>query len=212
VDENIGRVLDYLEQSGLEENTVVIYSSDQGFYMGEHGWFDKRFMYEESFRTPLVVRWPGVVAAGSVNTDLVQNIDFAETFLDIAGIKAPADMQGESIVPLLKGHTPSDWRTSLYYHYYEYPGGHSVRRHEGVAGDRYKLIRFYGQDVPGGEEWEFYDLEKDPSELDNVYGKKEHARKISSMKAELARLRDYYEVPEEPPPPVERGKQIGKNG
>jgi arylsulfatase A-like enzyme len=212
VDENIGRVMDYLEQTGLDENTVFIYSSDQGFYMGEHGWFDKRFMYEESFRTPLVVRWPGVVKPASVNTDLVQNIDFAGTFLDLAGVDAPADMQGESIVPLLKGKTPGNWRTSLYYHYYEYPGGHSVRRHEGVADRRYKLIRFYGMDVPGGEEWEFYDLEEDPSEMNNLYGAADYSRKISRLKKELGRLRDYYEVPANPPPHVKRGQLIKKHG
>ncbi|VGO16345.1 Arylsulfatase [Pontiella desulfatans] len=199
VDETVGRLLEYLEETGLDKNTVVMYSSDQGFYMGEHGWFDKRFMYEESFRTPLVVRWPGVVKPGSVNTDLVQNIDFAETFLDLAGIDAPEDMQGESIVPLLKGDAPEDWRTSLYYHYYEYPGAHSVRRHEGVAGKRFKLIRFYGKDVPDGEEWEFYDLEQDPAEMNNVYASSEYAAQIKKLKAELKHLKEHYAVPDEPP-------------
>jgi len=199
VDENVGRVLDYLEEAGLDENTIVMYSSDQGFYMGEHGWFDKRFMYEESFRTPLLVRWPGVVRPGSVNKDLVQNIDFAETFLDIAGAPIPGDMQGRSIVPLLKGERPADWRDSLYYHYYEYPAWHMVRRHEGVAKQRYKLIRFYGKDVPGGEEWELYDLEKDPQELNNVYGNPEYGKIEDRLKKELLRLRDKYEVPENDP-------------
>lgn len=194
VDENIGRVLDYLKESGLDKNTIVMYSSDQGFYMGEHGWFDKRFMYEESFRTPLIVKWPGVVEKGSVNTDLVQNIDFAETFLDIAGIKVPGDMQGKSIVPLLKGNTPRKWRKSLYYHYYEYPGAHSVRRHEGVANSRYKLIRFYGEDVPNGEEWEFYDLQTDPNEMINLYGSTEVKRLVVKMKKELSNLRKQYDV------------------
>jgi arylsulfatase A-like enzyme len=200
LDENIGRVLDYLEANGLAENTVVMYSSDQGFYMGEHGWFDKRFMYEESFRTPLVARWPGQVKPGSVNNDLVQNIDFAETFLDLAGASIPDDMQGKSLVPLLKGKTPNDWRTSLYYHYYEYPGIHSVRRHEGVAGLRYKLIRFYGTDVPDGEEWEFYDLENDPSEMMNLYGNPEYASTIKELKKELDLLKAHYQVPNEPKP------------
>ncbi|MBK1878948.1 sulfatase family protein [Pelagicoccus mobilis] len=194
VDENIGRLLDYLEESGLAENTIVMYASDQGFYMGEHGWFDKRFMYEESFRTPFIVKWPGTVKAGSVNKDLVQNIDFAETFLDIAGAEIPADMQGRSVVPLLKGKTPKDWRESLYYHYYEYPGAHSVRRHEGVAGKRFKLIRFYGPDVPNGEEWELYDLKNDPSELNNLYENPEYTKRIKKMKAELDRLKVQYDV------------------
>lgn len=202
VDENIGRILDYLEESGLAENTVVAYSSDQGFYMGERGWFDKRFMYEESYRTPLIVRWPGTVAAGSVNTDLVQNIDFAETFLDIAGVEAPDDMQGESLVPLLKGQTPADWRESLYYHYYEYPGAHSVLRHEGVSTDRYKLIRFYGEDVPGGEEWEFFDLELDPAETQSRFRDSGYGEVIAALKQELQRLRDYYEVTEDFEVPV----------
>ncbi|MGZ0655449.1 sulfatase family protein [Coraliomargarita sp. W4R53] len=197
VDESIGRVLAYLKDSGLGKNTVVMYSSDQGFYMGEHGWFDKRMMYEESFRTPLIVRWPGTVKAGSNNTDLAQNIDFAPTFLDIAGIDAPADMQGVSIVPLLKGETPDDWRRSLYYHYYEYPSVHSVRRHEGVSTKRYKLIRFYGKDVIDGEEWEFYDLEKDPSELNNVYQNPEYTSLIEIMVVELEKLKKQYNVPTE---------------
>ncbi len=199
IDENVGRVLDHLEENGLAENTVVMYSSDQGFFMGEHGWFDKRFMYEESFRTPLIARWPGVVEPGSQSDALVQNIDFAGTFLDIAGAPIPDDMQGESILPLLKGETPNDWRKSLYYHYYEYPFWHMVRKHEGVANERYKLIRFYGKDVPNGEEWEFYDLKKDPSEMKNVYSHPDHAEKIAAMKVELARLREKYEVPDDDP-------------
>lgn len=196
VDENIGRVLEYLKKSGLDKNTIIMYSSDQGFYMGEHGWFDKRFMYEESFRTPLIVKWPGVTQPGSVNTDLVQNIDFAETFLDIAGAPIPEDMQGKSLVPLIKGQTPADWRKSLYYHYYEYPGAHSVRRHEGVANKNYKLIRFYGEDVPNGEEWEFYDLQTDPAEMNNIYTQKAVQDKIAEMKMKLAKLRKQYQVKE----------------
>ena len=172
-----------------------MYCSDQGFYMGEHGWFDKRLMYEESYRTPLLVRWPGQVKAGATNKDLVQNIDFAETFLDIAGIQSPEEMQGESIVPLMKGVTPDDWRKSLYYHYYEYPGAHKVRRHEGVSEKRFKLIRYYGKDVPDGEEWEFFDLEKDPQEMKSEYANPEYAPEIKRMKKELQRLREYYQVP-----------------
>ncbi len=198
VDENIGKLLDYLEASGLAENTVVMYSADQGFYLGEHGWFDKRFMYEESYRAPLVAMWPGVTRPGSVNDDLVQNIDYASTFLDIAGIEAPRDMQGESIVPLLKGETPDDWRKSLYYHYYEFPAyWHAVRRHEGVSTDRYKLIRFYGNDVPNGEEWEFYDLKADPNELTSVYGQKAYETEVATLKEELLRLREVYGVPDD---------------
>lgn len=200
VDENLGRVLDYLEETGLDKNTVVIYSSDQGFYMGEHGWFDKRFMYEESFRTPFIVRWPGVVKKGSVNTDLVQNIDWAETFLDLAEAPIPKDMQGKSLVPLFKGKTPKNWRKSLYYNYYEYPGAHSVRRHEGAFDKRFKLIRFYGLDVPGGEEWEFYDLKTDPAEMSNAFSNPEYAGQIKRLKKELVSLKKFYDVPAEAPP------------
>jgi len=194
VDEQVGRLLDYLEANGLAENTVVMYSADQGFYLGEHGWFDKRFMYEESFRTPLLARWPGVTPPGTRNRDLVQNIDFAETFLDIAGVEIPPDMQGVSLLPLLQGKTPANWRKSLYYNYVEYPAVHSVRRHEGVADGRYKLIRFYGPDVPGGEEWEFYDLDRDPREMKSEFNNPEYAEIIRELKKELANLRAQYEV------------------
>jgi len=195
VDENIGRLLDYLDKSGLAENTVVIYSSDQGWYLGEHGWYDKRWMYEESFRTPLIARWPGVTKPGSENHDLVQNLDYAETFLDLCGVKRPKDMQGDSIVPLLKGKKPDDWRKSLYYHYYEFPGAHSVRRHYGVRTETHKLIHFYNLDG-----WELYDLEKDPNELNSVYGKPEYAALTKELKGELERLRKLYKVPEDTRP------------
>jgi arylsulfatase A-like enzyme len=188
VDENVGRVLDYLDESGLADNTVVFYTSDQGWYLGEHGWFDKRWMYEESFRTPLLVRWPGHTKPGSVSNDLVMNLDFAETFLNLAGAPIPDDMQGRSIVPLLEGKDV-DWRDSIYYHYYEYPGAHSVRRHYGVRTDRYKLIYFYEDDV---NEWELYDLEKDPHEMQSVYDDPAYADVVKEMKAELKRLRDKY--------------------
>ena len=135
--------MDFLKQNNLEENTIVIYSSDQGFYLGDHGWFDKRWMYEESLKMPLIVKWPGVAKPGSVNTDLVQNLDYAETFLEVAGAAVPEDMQGKSLVPLLKGETPADWRKSIYYHYYEYPSVHMVARHNGIRNERYKLIQFY---------------------------------------------------------------------
>jgi len=197
VDESVGKLLAYLKENGLDKNTVVMYSSDQGFYLGEHGWFDKRFMYEESFRTPYLVKWPGVVKPGSVNADLVQNIDFAETFLAIAGIEAPADMQGESLIPLLKGETPADWRKSLYYHYYEFPNGLRVRPHEGAATSRFKLIRFYGKDIPDGQQWEFYDLHKDPKEMKSVYSDPAYAAHVSELEKELQRLREYYDVPAE---------------
>ena len=190
VDESIGRLLDYLDKSGLAENTVVIYSSDQGWYLGEHGWYDKRWMYEESFRTPLIVRWPGITKAGSKNKNLVQNLDYAQTFLEICGVKSPKDMQGQSIVPLLKGKNPKNWRKSLYYQYYEFPGAHSVRRHYGVRTKNHKLIYFYKLDG-----WELYDLEKDPNELNSVYGKPEYAALTKKLKDELNRLRELYKVP-----------------
>ena len=215
LDQNVGRVLEYLKKNNLEENTIVFYSSDQGFYMGEHGWFDKRFMYEESFRTPLVVRWPGHIQPGSTNSDLTQNIDFAETFLDLAGVTPPKDMQGVSLVPLLKGETPKNWRKSLYYRYYEFPGFHSVRKHEGVAEKRFKLIRFYGPNykvkdpktgkptqLPPDDEWEFYDLQKDPHEMNNVYSNPEYAGEIKRMKNELQQLRIKYKVPHDDKDPT----------
>jgi len=188
VDEGVGEIMDYLDKNDLTDNTVVIYSSDQGFYLGEHGWFDKRFMYKESFRTPLIVRWPGVTKPGSVDSNLTQNIDFAETFLDIAGAPIPEDMQGKSLVPLLKGKTPGNWRDSLYYHYYM-EKMHGVTPHYGVRTDSFKLIYFYKNN-----EWEFYDLKKDPNEMNNVYRNSEYAENISEMKKELQRLRDYYKV------------------
>ena len=193
IDDNVGRLLEYLDETGLADNTVVVYSSDQGFYLGEHGWFDKRFMYEESLRTPLVVRWPGVIRPGSESTGLVQNLDMAETFLDIAGVEVPSDMQGRSLVLLMKGQTPADWRKSIYYQYYEGEGAvHNVYKHYGVRTDRYKLIYFYTFD-----EWEFYDLEKDPNEMRSQSDNPEYAAIIREMKAELKRLRKQYKVPDE---------------
>ena len=188
VDDNVGRVLDYLDQAGLAENTVVFYTSDQGFYLGDHGWFDKRFMYEESLRMPLMARCPRHIKAGSRSEQIVLNLDFAPTFLDIAGVAAPADMQGESIRPILQGKTPGNWRKSMYYHYYEYPGAHSVKRHYGVRTGRYKLIHFY-QDI---DEWELYDLAKDPREMENVYGDASYADIVQELKAELKQLRRKY--------------------
>jgi arylsulfatase A-like enzyme len=188
VDDNIGRVLEYLEETGLAENTVVIYSSDQGFYLGEHGWFDKRWMYEESLHMPFIVKWPGVTAPGAVNTHMVQNVDFAETFLEMAGLPIPGEMQGRSLVPLLKGETPDDWRKSIYYHYYEYPGVHMVQRHNGVRTDRHKLINYYEL----GEK-ELFDLEADPKEMKSVYNDPEYAEIQTQLENELARLKDYYQ-------------------
>jgi arylsulfatase A-like enzyme len=188
VDESVGTLIKTLEELGLDDNTVVIYSSDQGFYIGDHGWYDKRWMYEESLKMPLIVKWPGVTEAGSVNEDLVQNLDYAETFLEMAGAEVPADMQGRSLVPLLAGDTPDDWRESIYYHYYEYPSVHMVPRHYGVRNDRYKLIHFYQFD-----EWEFYDLETDPDELRNLYEHSDYADEIATMKVELERLRALYD-------------------
>ncbi len=190
LDENIGRVLDYLEANNLLDNTLIVYTSDQGFYMGEHGWFDKRFMYEESFRTPLLMRYPG--SQTKEIPQLVQNIDYAPTFLELAGVEIPADIQGESLLPLLKDETPADWRNSLYYHFYEYPAEHAVKRHYGVRNDRYKLIHFYNDiDV-----WELYDLETDPSEMNNLYNQPDYAIIQQKMHQELDRLQDYYEVEE----------------
>jgi len=210
VDENVGRVLDYLDETGLAENTVVIYSSDQGFYLGEHGWFDKRWMYEESLRTPLLVRWPGMVKAGTTNDDIVSNLDFAETFLDIAGVDVPDDMQGASLKPLMAGTTPADWRKSAYFHYYEFPGAHSVRRHYGVADGRFKLMHFYEPDV---DEWEMYDLADDPKELNNVFGQSKYAAQQTRLTDELARLRELYQVPDEDPPAsYGRGKERYRQG
>ncbi len=197
VDESVGKLLDYLDKEGLADNTIVVYASDQGFYLGEHGWFDKRWIFEESLRTPLLVRWPGVTKPGSVNADLVSNLDFAETFLEAAGVPVPAEMQGKSLVPVLKGQTPADWRKSFYYHYYEYPGPHAVRRHYGVVTDRYKLVHFY---EPGVDYWELFDLKTDPRELTSVYGKPEYAAAQKELEAELARLRKELKVPDPDPP------------
>jgi arylsulfatase A-like enzyme len=187
MDENIGRLLDYLDQAGLAASTVVIYSSDQGFYLGEHGWFDKRWMYEESLQMPFIVRWPGKVKPGSVDDHLVSNLDFAETFLDMAGVPVPADMQGRSLVPILKDESPADWRRSFYYHYYEYPEPHRVPPHYGVRTETLKLIYY-----PLSSEWELFDLTKDPHELRSVYGDPAYADKVAVLKAELKRLRENY--------------------
>ncbi len=188
VDKSVGEVLDYLEENGLSDNTIVIYTSDQGFYLGEHGWFDKRFMFEESYRTPLIIRWPGVVEAGTTNNDMVSNLDFAETFLEIAGTEIPDNMQGMSILPVLKGKTPSDWRKEHYYHYYEYPGWHSVKRHYGISTPRYKLIHFY-YDI---DEWELFDIQNDPQEMKNVYDDPEYSEVREELHKRLVELRKQF--------------------
>lgn len=195
VDEGVGRLLDYLDESGLADNTVVVYSSDNGWYLGEHGWYDKRWMYEESLRIPLIVRWPNRIAGGSASRALVQNLDFAPTFLELAKAPVPPDMQGRSLVPLLQGAQPDDWRKSVYYHYYENHGAHRVPRHYGVRTDRYKLIRFY--QLSGADEWELYDLQKDPDEMLSVYADPRYARIVPELKAELERLRAKYKVTDE---------------
>ena len=188
VDDNVGRILDYLDETGLAESTIVVYTSDQGFYLGEHGWFDKRFMYRESMRTPLIIRWPDQIRPGSVCDEMVLNLDFAETFLDIAGLEIPRDMQGVSLAPLFKEGTAEEWRKSIYYHYYEYPAVHQVKRHNGVRTERYKLIHFY-YDV---DEWELYDLQEDPGEMNNLYGQEGYEEITAELKEELKKLQEKY--------------------
>ncbi|MBQ1701762.1 MAG: sulfatase [Prevotella sp.] len=233
VDENVGRLLKYLDEHGLAENTIVVYASDQGFYMGEHGWFDKRFMYEESMRTPLVIRYPREIRAGSVSSEMVQNIDYAPTFLEYAGVKQPKEMTGRSLRKLFK-HTANNskkihWRKSLYYHYYDYPAWHLTRKHDGVRTDRYKLIHFYGKggaraltenryqqqegtreynsyrwmaqsgyitDDPDIDYYELYDLQEDPNELNNIYGKPGTERITKRLKRLLKRYRKEFAVKE----------------
>ncbi len=188
VDDNVGRVLDYLDESGLAQNTIVVYTSDQGFYLGEHGWFDKRFIYDESFKTPLLIRWPEVIKAGSQSSKMVQNLDFAQTFLDAAGIKQPEDMQGVSLLPLFKGDEHYWDRDAVYYHYYEYPSVHMVKRHYGIVTEDYKLAHFY-YDV---DEWELYDRKKDPLELNNVYHDPEYKEIVTKLTEDLYDLREKY--------------------
>jgi arylsulfatase A-like enzyme len=188
VDDNVGRVLNYLDDTKLADNTMVVYTSDQGFYLGEHGWFDKRFIYDESFKTPLLIKWPNTITAGITNEQMVQNLDFAQTFLEAAQIEIPEDMQGESLMPLLTGND-KDWdRDAVYYHYYEYPAVHQVKRHYGMVTIDYKLVHFY-YDV---DEWELYDRKKDPKELNNVIDDPEYAKIVAELKIKLANLRTKY--------------------
>jgi arylsulfatase A-like enzyme len=184
VDDSVGRLLDWLDQNGLAGNTVVIYTSDQGFFLGDHGLFDKRFMYEASVKMPFIVRWPGVTKAGSVQELMAINADFAPTFMEMAGLAAPADMQGASLVPLLKRESPPGWRSSYYYRYYHDPGNHNTRAHYGVRTMTHKLIYFWKKD-----QWEMYDLVHDPDELHNLYHDPAQQEKVASLKAELYRLK-----------------------
>jgi arylsulfatase A-like enzyme len=188
VDENVGRVLDYLEANKLMDNTLIVYTSDQGFYLGEHGWYDKRFVYDESFKTPLLVAWPGKIAPKSTSTTMVQNLDYAQTFLEAAGIPAPADMQGESLLPLLTGNSESWTRDAVYYHYYEYPAVHMVKRHYAIVTEQYKLVHYY-YDV---DEWELIDRIKDPQELRNVYDDPSYAPVVAELHRKLEALRKQY--------------------
>ena len=231
VDESVGRVLDYLDSHGLTDNTIIVYTSDQGFYMGEHGWFDKRFMYEESLRTPLLIAYPGHIQPGSVCNKLVQNIDYAPTFLDLAGVSKPKELPGRSLTPIFKaGDKVKGWRNSIYYHYYDYPTYHMVRKHDGVRTDRYKLIHFYGaggldavkenkyQCQPGTREHgcmtyltslgyfepkdsavnynELYDLQADPHELNNLYGKPGYEKITKQLQKQLTDYRKSIGVDE----------------
>jgi arylsulfatase A-like enzyme len=188
VDDNIGRLLKYLDDAGLAKNTIVVFTSDQGFYLGEHGWFDKRFMYEQSFRMPLIVRYPDKIKQGTKVNDMVLNVDFAPTLLSLAHTSIPKEMQGKSFEPILFGKTPSDWRKSVYYHYYEYPKWHNVQPHYGIRTDRYKLIHFYyNVDV-----WELFDLKEDPNELKNKYNDSSYKAVIADLKNQMQKLQNEY--------------------
>lgn len=188
VDENIGRVLDYLDKSGLARNTLVIYTSDQGFYLGQNGWFDKRWMYDISMRSPLLARWPGHIKPGSKTNTMVQNIDYAPTILDVAGTQIPPNMQGLSLRPVLENPAKTLPRNSLYYHFYEYKADHTVLQHVGVRTDRYKLLYFYTVN-----EWQLFDLQKDPAELTNLVNDQQYQGILADMKKELLRLRNQYD-------------------
>jgi arylsulfatase A-like enzyme len=202
VDDNVGTILKYLDDHDLAKNTIAVYSSDQGAYLGEHGWFDKRWIFEESLKTPCIVRWPEVIKPGSVNKSIVSNLDFAETFIDAAGVPVPAEMQGRSLIPLFQGKTPGDWRTAFYYHYYEYPFGHHVRPHYGIVTDQYKLVHFYRD----SNYWELFDLAKDPNELLSVYGNPEYAGVTAKLMKQLHDLEIQLKVPPNDSPQALGGK------
>ncbi|HTU26673.1 MAG TPA: sulfatase [Pirellulales bacterium] len=201
VDDSVGRLLAALDEAKLADNTIVVYTSDQGFYLGEHGWFDKRWIFDESLRTPLVVRWPGVTEPGKTSSAMVSNLDFAPTLLAAAGQPVPGEMQGHDFGPVLRGQTPADWRKSFYYHYYEWPT-HGVRPHYGVVTDRFKLVRFYTGKEPY---WELFDRQTDPLELRSVWGQADYRQTQEELLAELARLRKELAVPD-PDPPGSNGK------
>lgn len=208
LDREVGRVLDTLDELGLAANTVVLFAGDQGFFLGEHGWFDKRLMYEPSFRTPFLVRAPGITRPGTHTASLVQNIDWAPTLLELAGLRVPAEMHGRSLVPVLRGETPPDWRGSLYYHYYEGPeGDHRAPRHEGVATARYKLISYYDD-----AQWELFDLETDPLETRNRFDDSAMAPRVAELRAELQRLREEYRVPPNETIPRTRPRRLRTEG
>ncbi len=201
IDTSVGRVLDSLETLGIADNTVVVYASDQGFYLGEHGWFDKRWIYEESLRTPLLVRWPGETDPGAASQLIVSNLDLAPTFLDLAGLEAPTAMQGRSLVPVLRGEDPEDWRRSFYYHYYEGANAvHAVAEHYGVVTERHKLVRF-----PETDEWEMFDLSTDPHELASIHADAAHQDLRAELAEELVRLRHDLGVVDDPDPGSEDG-------
>ena len=189
VDDSVGKIQDTLKNLKLDDNTVVIYSSDQGFYIGDHGWYDKRWMYEESLMMPLIVKWPGVTKPDSRSVQMVQNLDYAQTFLEMAGAEIPSNMQGRSLVPILKNRKADDWRDSIYYHYYEYPSVHMIPRHYGIRTERYKLIHFY----QFGNEWEMYDLKEDPDELTNIYGRADKKSLQKDLKEQLVAIRKFYD-------------------
>lgn len=195
IDDEVGRLLEYLEAHDLMENTMIVYTSDQGFYMGEHGWFDKRFMYEESFRTPLIIYYPQKKENSKCNA-LVQNIDYAPTILDAAGIEKPHYMVGNSLLPLLSGKIPAKWRRDIYYHYYDYPAQHKVRRHDGVRDSRYKLIHFYGTKKDPLDCNELYDLKKDPNELNNLYDDLKYKKVQQRLQKRLDEYRSALKVDE----------------
>ena len=189
VDDNVGRVLKYLKENNLEENTIIVVTSDQGFYLGDHGFFDKRFIYEESLRMPFMVKYPGKIKAGSVNEDIISNIDFAPTLLELAGISTTQKMQGTSFVPILEGKTPKDWQDGMYYHYYEFPFWHHVQPHYGIRTQKYTLAHFYYNiDV-----WELYDLEKDPGQVNNIYNDPNYAEVTTELKLKLKNLMIKFE-------------------
>jgi arylsulfatase A-like enzyme len=208
IDDNVGRLLAYLDKNGLSRNTIVIYTSDQGFFLGDHGLYDKRFMYEESLRMPFLIRWPAAIKAGTTSAAMALNLDFAPTLLDAAGVAVPAEMQGRSLLPVLRGRTPADWRTSMYYRYYHDPGDHNTRAHYGVRTVTHKLIYYWKKD-----QWELFDLVNDPMELHNLYGEPGQEKIAASLKSELQRLKqavrdDDQFANEQPPQGV--GGEVGK--